>query len=107
MNTDELLGEIQDTNLAYLVLAQRLLKQDYAVAQFRLKLDDDMARLLMSLSSRQLSQLARTNQFVFSLRFADATQLTQVLREKREPTLLQTHASLLMAGAARAAQPGA
>jgi flagellar transcriptional activator FlhD len=100
MNTEELLEEIQDTNLTYLLLAQRLLKEDYATAQFRLKLDDDMAKLIMSLSTRQLSRLARTNQFLFRLCFDSAEQLTQVVREKREPALMQTHAALLMAGAA-------
>ena len=97
MNIEELLEEIQDTNLTYLMLAQRLLKEDYAAAQFRLKLDDDMAKLLMSLSTKQLSRLARTNQFLFRLCFKEAGQLMKLTETEREPGLSQTHAALLLA----------
>jgi len=96
MNIEELLEEIQDTNLTYLMLAQRLLKEDYAAAQFRLKLDDDMAKLLMSLSTKQLSRLARTNQFLFRLCFDNADQVQKIVGEKRDSAMMQTHASLLM-----------
>jgi flagellar transcriptional activator FlhD len=102
MNVEELLEEIQDTNLSYLMLAQRLLKEDYAAAQFRLKLADDMAKLLMSLSTRQLSRLARTNQFLFRLCFESADQVQKIVGEKRDSAMMQTHASLLMARTAAA-----
>ncbi|SRR5699024_10337245 len=96
----QLLNEIQDINLSYLLLAQRLLKEDYATARFRLKLDDEMASAIVSLSTRELGQLARTNQFLYRLCFEDATQLTKILDKKRDPSLLPIHASLLMSGAA-------
>lgn len=96
-NTD-LLDEIRDMNLAYLMLAQRLLKEDRATAQFRLKLDDDMADAIGLLSARQLGQLARTNQFLFQFKLASAGQLGQVFGKKLDPAMVQTHASLLMAG---------
>lgn len=102
MNIEDLLDEIQDVNLTYLMLAQRLLKEDYATARFRLKLDDAMADVLTSLSTKQLGQLARTNQFLFRLCFENAAQITRVLDKKRTPGLAQTHAALLMAGAAGA-----
>lgn len=103
MNAEDLLEEIKDTNLAYLMLAQRLLKEDYATAQFRLKLSDGVARVLMALSSRQMSRLARTNQFLFRPCIENAEQLTEVVREKRDPVMMQTHAALVMAGAAASA----
>ena len=61
MKIDSVLDEIQDINLTYLLLAQRLLKEDYATAMFRLKIDQAMAEVLISLSAKQLSQMARTN----------------------------------------------
>lgn len=100
MNAEDLLQEIKDTNLAYLMLAQRLLKEDYTTAQFRLKLSDNMAKVLMSLSSRQMTRLARTNQFLFRPCIESAEQLSEVVREKRNPELMPTHAALVMAGAA-------
>ena len=38
MGTDSVLDDIQDLNLSYLLLAQRLLREDRATAMFRLKL---------------------------------------------------------------------
>lgn len=102
MNIEDLLSEIQDINLSYLMLAQRLLKEDYATARFRLKLDDSMADVLTSASTKQLGQLARTNQFLFRICFESAEQMARLLGKKREQGLTQTHASLLMAGSGNA-----
>ncbi|MGL6251740.1 MAG: flagellar transcriptional regulator FlhD, partial [Billgrantia desiderata] len=46
-NTNHL-DEIQELNLAYLLLAQRLLNDDRAAAMFRLKIDGETADLLSS-----------------------------------------------------------
>ncbi|SOC18494.1 flagellar transcriptional activator FlhD [Alloalcanivorax xenomutans] len=108
MNVDNVLNEIQDLNLTYLLLAQRLLQEDYATAVFRLKIDEPMAEVLLSLSARQLSRLARTNQFLFRLGLDDAGQLQALTNHKREQGLEQTHAALLMTatGDAVAARQG-
>lgn len=97
MKMDSILDEIQDLNLSYLLLVQRLLSEDRASAMFRLKIDDDMADLLMSLSAKQLSQLSRTNQLLCRLSFDDADQLRALTHHRREQGLTQTHASLLLA----------
>lgn len=99
MKTDSLLNEIQEINLSYLLLAQRLLKEDYATALFRLKVDADMAELLMSLSARQLGRLAGINQLLFKLSLDDAAQLRRLTHNQREQGMAQTHAALLMASA--------
>jgi flagellar transcriptional activator FlhD len=99
MEDTKLLDEIRDTNLAYLMLAQRLLKADCASAQFRLKLDDEMAAAIGSLSSKQMGQLARSNQLLFRPSFRDADQLHSVLETRLDHSLLQTHAAIVMAGA--------
>lgn len=99
MNSDQLLDEIQDINLAYLMLAQRLLKEDRATAKLRLKLDDEMADLLISLSAKQLTRLARVNQFLVRLSFDSAQQFACLLEEKRQPELTQIHTAILMAAA--------
>ncbi|MBL7251696.1 flagellar transcriptional regulator FlhD [Alloalcanivorax sp. C16-2] len=97
MNIDGVLNEIQDLNLSYMLLAQRLLNEDYATALFRLKIDESLARVLVSLSAKQLARMARTNQLLFRMHLDDADQVTQLTRDKREQGLGQTHASLLMA----------
>ncbi len=99
MGTDSVLDDIQDLNLSYLLLAQRLLREDRATAMFRLKLGAEMAELLMDLSGKQLVQLARSNQLICRLAFEDAEQLTKVLNNQREQGLSRIHAALLMASA--------
>ncbi|ASK34783.1 flagellar transcriptional regulator FlhD [Alloalcanivorax mobilis] len=97
MDADTVLDEIQDINLTYLLLAQRMLKEDFATALFRLKIDPAMAEVLTSLSARQLGQLSRTNQLLFRLCFDNAEQVKKVTHNRREQGLGQTHAALLMA----------
>lgn len=99
MSTDQLLEEIQDANLTYLMLARRLLEEDYASAQFRLKLDKDMADLLVSLSAKQLVRLARTSQFVFRLCFDGAGQVQRIVAHHQDSAMMQTHAALVLANA--------
>ena len=92
------LEEIQELNLAYLLLAQRLLSEDRAAALFRLKIDDEMADLLLSLGVTQLTRLARSNQLLCHFGHDGADRLRQVVDNPRDNGLTQFHASLLMAG---------
>ena len=49
MNTQQLLDEIRDANLSYLVLAQHLIRQDKAEALYRLGLSEEVADVLEGL----------------------------------------------------------
>jgi flagellar transcriptional activator FlhD len=97
MNEADLINEIQDLNLTYLLLAQRMLESDRASAMFRLKISDEMAEILLSLSARQLAKLSRTNQLLCRFGYEDAEQLSAVTRQLREQDLSGFHSSLLMA----------
>ncbi|MBD3894456.1 flagellar transcriptional regulator FlhD [Halomonas sp. ML-15] len=99
MTTDTILDEIQDLNLSYLLLVQRLISEDRASAMFRLKLTEEMADLLATLSAKQLSKLSRTNQLLCRLCYDDPDQLRKLTHNQREQGLSQTHAALLMAAA--------
>jgi len=92
--------EIQELNLTYLLLAQRLLKEDKLSGMFRLKFSEEMADLLLSLSTRQLTQLSRTNQVLCTFSLDNAAQLARVLFNERDHGLTQTHAAMLLASAA-------
>ncbi|NEX16952.1 MAG: flagellar transcriptional regulator FlhD [Halochromatium sp.] len=97
MSEDSLINEIQDLNLTYLLLAQRMLQSDRASAMFRLKINDEMAELLLSLSARQLAKLSRTNQLLCRFGYEDAEQLRILTHQQREQDLSGFHSSLLMA----------
>ncbi|PMR77686.1 flagellar transcriptional regulator FlhD [Billgrantia endophytica] len=92
------LDDIQELNLAYLLLAQRLLNDDRTAAMFRLKIEEETADLLLSLGAVQLTRLARTNQLLCHFGLEGADQLRQVVDNPRDNGLSQFHASLLMAG---------
>ncbi|WP_447527359.1 flagellar transcriptional regulator FlhD [Vreelandella sp. TE19] len=98
MSQTSFFDEIQEINLAYLLLAQRLLNEDRHAAMLRLKVDGELADLLVSLNARQLSRLARTNQLVCRFSDISAKQLRQVMENPRDQGLSGLHASLLMAG---------
>ena len=46
MNKEQLLNEIRETNLAYLLLAQQMIRLDKATGMFRLGVSDDVAMIL-------------------------------------------------------------
>lgn len=98
MSQTSFLDEIQEINLTYLLLAQRLLGEDRETGMFRLKIDAEMADLLMALNARQLTQLARTNQLLCRLTSVSAEQLHQVTQNPRDQGLAGLHTSLLLAG---------
>jgi flagellar transcriptional activator FlhD len=104
MNDTSLINEIEDLNLTYLLLAQRMLQCDQPSAMFRLKIDSDMAELLLSLSARQLAKLARSNQLLCRFGYDDAAQLRALTQHQREHDLSGFHSSLLMASSPRQKQ---
>lgn len=98
MSQTNFLDEIQELNLAYLLLAQRLLDEDRKAAMFRLKIDSDVADLIVTLSSRQLTRLARTSQLLCRFSQMSAERLRQLTDNPRDQGLAGLHASLLLAG---------
>lgn len=91
------IDQIQQLNLAYLMLAQQVIAEDRDTAPFKLKIDNDMLYFIETLSVGQLAQLARTNQIVFRLNFESADQLRQITENPRDLGLSSMHASLVLA----------
>ncbi|PCF94000.1 flagellar transcriptional regulator FlhD [Vreelandella nigrificans] len=97
MSQTNFLDEIEEINLAYLLLAQRLLNEDREAAMFRLKIDNELADLLVSLNAWQLTRLARTNQLICRFSQASGQRLRQIMENPRDQGLSGLHASLLSA----------
>lgn len=93
--------EIGELNLAYMLLAQKLVKQDKAEAMFRLGVGRELADLLANMSLSQIVKLAASNFLLCSFRLDDRPMFA-VVGEGKEPALQQAHMSILMA--ARQAQ---
>jgi flagellar transcriptional activator FlhD len=71
MNNEQLLAEIREANLTYLMLAQTLIRQDKAEAVFRLGLNEESCDLLAALSAAQVLKLASRNTLLASFRVDD------------------------------------
>lgn len=97
MNSHEILAEIRDANLSYLMLAREMIRADRDSAIFRLGLPGKLVDVLDKLSSAQVIRLASGNMMLARLRFDDEAIIELLTREGREVTLSNTHAALLMA----------
>ncbi len=103
MDGDQLLTEIREANLTYLMLAQSLIRRDKTEALFRLGLSEASADLLAALSPAQLLKIASSNMLLCRFR-ADDDMVWGLLTSSHSPkrvdndTTQRLHASILMAG---------
>lgn len=98
MKTSDMLAEIRDANLSYLMLAQQMIRSDRATAIFRLGLSSEIADLIEGLNNSQLLKLAGTNMMLARFRFDDGTILGMLTNYNKDRELAHTHAAILMAG---------
>lgn len=98
MNTNDMMAEIRDANLSYLMLAQQMIRSDRATAIFRLGISQGIADLLAGLSNPQLLKLASSNMMLARFRFEDSAILGMLTNYNKERSLTQSHAAILMAG---------
>lgn len=102
MTREQMLAEIREANLTYLMLAQNLVRMDKAEAVFRLGLNEESADLLATLSAAQILKLASGNTLLCRFRVDDEmvwSLLTNHTANKvgNEATN-RLHANILMAG---------
>lgn len=98
MNSSEALDSIREINLSYIILAQRMLREDKAVAMFRLGLSPELASILADLTLAQIAKLAASNQLLCAFRFNDHTLLSALTQPARHADVGATHAAILLAG---------
>lgn len=97
MRHGETLSEIRELNLSYLVLAQRLIREDRAAAMFRLGVSNELADVLEHLSLAQLVKLAASNLLLCRFRFDDHAVLSSLTHHGRDALVQQSHAAMLLA----------
>ncbi|MEZ0231348.1 MAG: flagellar transcriptional regulator FlhD [Methylophilaceae bacterium] len=98
MTENEIMSDIKDANLSYLMLAQQMIRADKASAIFRLGLSKDIADLLEHLSNAQLLKLSSSNMMLARFRFEDSAILGMLTSYTKERSLANAHAAILMAG---------
>ena len=101
MTADQILAEIREANLSYLMLAQSLIRVDTEQALFRLGVSEDTARLIGALTPAQMMKIATTNTLLCRFRMDDDVVwnlLTNHGKGAANDTTSRLHASILMAG---------
>ncbi|HLR77710.1 MAG TPA: flagellar transcriptional regulator FlhD [Burkholderiaceae bacterium] len=95
-SNQDLLADIQEINLSYLMLAQRLLRDDRATGMARLGIDDDVASLILQLSPAQLVRLASSSSVICGFRMNDYNLLSALTRDVLGGILQQAHSAILL-----------
>lgn len=95
--TSEMLSEIKEVNLSYLLLTQRLLREDKAMGMFRMGITEELADVLASLSLAQTVKLAASSQLLCRFRFDDHTVLSSLTDKGKSGLLSHAHSAILMA----------
>ena len=98
MDTNQILGEIKEINLGYILLAQRMLRDDKVSAMYRLGIGQDVAEIIENLTSSQILKMAASNTLLCRFRFDDRLIAELLTSHSRDHAASLSHAAILMAG---------
>ncbi|HSQ72912.1 MAG TPA: flagellar transcriptional regulator FlhD [Rubrivivax sp.] len=101
MNSEQILAEIREANLSYLMLAQSLIRTDREQALFRLGVSEDTAALIGTLTPAQMMKIATTNTLLCRFRMDDDVVWNLITNHGKGAAndgMSRLHASILMAG---------
>jgi len=102
MNADQILSEIREANLSYLMLAQSLIRADREQALYRLGISEENAALIALLSPAQMMKIASGNTLLCKFRMDDDLVWGLLTNHGKSgaanDTMTRLHASILMAG---------
>jgi flagellar transcriptional activator FlhD len=101
MTSDQILAEIREANLSYLMLAQSLIRTDRDQALFRLGVSEDTAAIIGTLTPAQMMKIAGGNTLLCRFRMDDDlvwNLLTSHGKGAANDGMGRLHASILMAG---------
>jgi flagellar transcriptional activator FlhD len=97
MNTSDMLAEIKELNLTYLMLAQHMIRADKSAAVYRLGINQQFADVLADLSAAQVLKMASANVLLCRMRFDDQLILALLTSHGKDRAMPQSHAAILIA----------
>ena len=100
MTSDQILAEIREANLSYLMLAQSLIRIDREQALFRLGVNEETAALIGTLTPAQMMKIANGNTLLCRFRMDDDmvwNLLASHGKGAANDGMSRLHASILMA----------
>jgi flagellar transcriptional activator FlhD len=100
MNAEQIIAEIREANLSYLMLAQTLIRTDREQALYRLGIGEETASLIAALTPAQIMKIAQNNTLLCRFRMDDDLVWGLLTSHKSvaNDSVSRLHASILMAG---------
>lgn len=98
MSQSTIQDEIRELNLAYLMLAQHMLREDREAGMLRLGINAEVADLILSMSVAQLVRVAGNPMLVPRMRFDDPNLLSLLAGKGRDAVASGIHAAILATG---------
>jgi flagellar transcriptional activator FlhD len=98
MKLTDTYNDIKEVNLAYLMLAQNMVRADREAAIFRLGISDEIADILDRLTPGQVLKMASSDMLLCSFRFDDTLLLNLLANHERDRNIGHVHAAILAAG---------
>ncbi len=98
MKMTDTYNDIKEVNLAYLMLAQSMIRADRENAIFRLGISQQIADILDRLTPGQVLKMASADMLLCSFRFDDSLLLNLLANHEREQGVSRVHAAILAAG---------
>jgi flagellar transcriptional activator FlhD len=98
MNLTDTHNDIKEVNLAYLMLAQNMVRADREGGIFRLGISEEIADILDRLTPGQVLKMAASDMLICNFRFDDKLLLSLLSNHERERGVGHFHAAILAAG---------
>ena len=98
MGAEQMMAEIKEVNLTYMMLAQQMLREDKAAAIYRLGISQDVAGIVEGLTPGQLLKMAASNLLLCRFRFDDRLVAELLTSHSKDRAMSRSHAAILMAG---------
>jgi len=98
MKTDQMLQDIREANMTYLILAQNMIRADRPQAMYRLGISDEVAAILVQLSTGQMLKIASSNMLVCCFRFENQMVWDLLTSHSKDRGVAGVHAAILTAG---------
>jgi flagellar transcriptional activator FlhD len=98
MKSTDTYNDIKEVNLAYLMLAQNMVRSDREGAIFRLGISEEIAGILDRLTPGQILKMAGSDMLLCSFRFDDSLLLNLLANHERDRGVGHVHAAILAAG---------
>ncbi len=98
MKSTDTYNDIKEVNLAYLMLAQNMVRSDREAAMFRLGISAEVADVLERLTPGQVLKMASSEMLLCSFRFDDTLLIDLLANHERDRGVGHVHAAILAAG---------